>query len=240
MAGNDRKRQKKVERRNARRKEKKKELVRQESGGLPARLATAAKYPVLHCWMTNDNETQGMGHVTLSRQGPGGLVAVACFLVDRFCLGVKSVILEVMHPADYEEKFQRRFRSRFANRDVPPQDAVKYVTGAVAYARSVGLSPDPEYAAATILFSGIDPASSTATFEYGKNGKPFFVAGPNDGPARCRQILAILENHCGSGGYDFLIPFGDPSMMPEGATFKHLSGSEADEALRQRTDEEDE
>jgi hypothetical protein len=189
--------------------------------------------------MTNSNETQGMGHVTLSREGPGGMVAVACFLVDRYCLGVKSVILDVMHHADYEAKFQRRFRSQFTNRDVPPQDAVKYVTGAVAYARSIGLAPDPEYAPATVLFSGIDPASSTATFEYGKNGKPFFVAGPNDGPARCRQILAILENHCGRGGYDFMIPFGDPNLLPEGVTFK-LSGSEAVEALGQQRAEEDE
>ena len=146
MAGNDRKRQKKLERKKAQRKEKRKAVARVQSAGLPAKLAAASKYPVLHCWMTYSNKEQGIGYVTLSRESPGGLVAVACFLVDRFCLGVKDVMLDVMHRTDYEERFQRELRSRQPGEDVPPQDAVKYVTGAVAYARSVGLPPHPDYA----------------------------------------------------------------------------------------------
>ena len=32
------------------------------------------------------------------------------------------------------------------------------------------------------------------------------VAGPDDGPARCQQILRTLEDHCGSDGFHFIVP----------------------------------
>src|SRR5262245_33524910 len=130
MAGNDRKRQKKAERRKARSKEKKKAIARQESAGLPAKMATAAEYPVLHCWTSYSNEEDGIGYVTLSRETPGGMVGVVCFLVDRFCLGVKDVVMDFLHRTEYEDHFQRELRSRQPGRDVPPEDACKYVTEA--------------------------------------------------------------------------------------------------------------
>jgi len=37
---------------------------------------------------------------------------------------------------------------------------------------------------------------------FGKNGKPFFVAGPHDNAAR---ILKQLEKTAGQGNYDYLV-----------------------------------
>jgi hypothetical protein len=207
MAGNDRKRQKRLEKKTARRKEKKKEVIRQESGGLPARLALAAKYPVLHCWMTNANFEQGMGMVVVSRALPDGNVAVANILIDRWCLGAKNGFATVLHRTEYDAKFQHDMRRKQPGRDVPVEDACKYVTGAIAYARDLGFAPHPDVANAMLLFAGVDPAKSTATYEFGKDGKPFYFAGPHEGPKRVRQILAILEDSCGPGGYHYTIPF---------------------------------
>ncbi len=39
-----------------------------------------------------------------------------------------------------------------------------------------------------------------------KGGKPHFVAGPDDNPLRCSEILYRLERHCGQGGYHYTIP----------------------------------
>ncbi|MFV1968134.1 MAG: hypothetical protein ACC628_22140, partial [Pirellulaceae bacterium] len=56
------------------------------------------------------------------------------------------------------------------------------------------------------IFGDIDPDESTRVFEYGReNGKPHFIAGPNDAPFRCRQILDTLKRVCGPGGYDCTI-----------------------------------
>src|SRR5438270_14084869 len=87
MASDAKKRQKKLERRAAHRKEKKHQLVRQKNVGLADKLTAATKYPVLHCWISDSLETEGIGQVGLSRQLPNGSVAFASFLVDRYCLG---------------------------------------------------------------------------------------------------------------------------------------------------------
>ena len=42
----------------------------------------------------------------------------------------------------------------------------------------------------------------------GKEGKPFFFAGPNDHFARCEEILHALERVCGPDGYHYAMPIG--------------------------------
>src|SRR5438105_3691381 len=120
MAADPRKRQKKLERRAAKRKEKKHLIVREQSAGLGERLTAAAAAPVLHAWVTDDLWTQGMGWVLLSRQLPNGYVAVVVFLVDRYCLGVKNALAEIVSRFEYDSKFVRKMRSQFTAKDVTP------------------------------------------------------------------------------------------------------------------------
>ena len=63
MAQNPGKRKKKLERRNAKHKEKHRALVRKHNVGLPDRLSAASKSPVLDCWIGNgvaEHERSGM------------------------------------------------------------------------------------------------------------------------------------------------------------------------------------
>lgn len=206
MPTDPRKRQKKLERRAAKRKEKKHQVVRQQSAGLSTQLTEAANYPILHCWIGNGIAEQGMGWVVLSRQLPKGMVAVASFLVDAYCLGVKDVFAEVLGGFSYDAKYLRRMKSEMASRSASPAEGRKLLEDAVAYARNIGLPPHPDYARAMLLFGDVNAAESDAEFTFGKDGKPFFFAGPRDTPERCRQIMAILDKTCGRGGYDVIIP----------------------------------
>jgi hypothetical protein len=204
--GNDpRKRQKKLERRAAKRKEKRHVRVREQSGGLAARLSAAAAYPVLHSWIGDDIQENGIGWVVLSRAMPNGSVAVASFLVDGYCLGVKDALAEILPRSEYDSKYLVKMMKDMPSRSVEPAEARKLLEHAVAYARKIGLSPHPDYARAMILFGDVDAADSDAHFQFGKDGKPFFVNGTNDTPQRCQQILAILNKTCGEGQFDFLI-----------------------------------
>jgi hypothetical protein len=153
MAGDERKRQKKLERKARRAKDKKKLIARQSSGGLPARLAGASDYPVLHSWLS-DSVGNGIGYAVLSRSLPGGEVAFANFLVDRWCLGVKDVFVQVAHRVDYDEKVVRGLFGKQPGRDVPPEDLCKYVLGAVEYAREIGFAPHADYAKGRLLLAG--------------------------------------------------------------------------------------
>ncbi len=214
--GNDpRKRQKKLERRAAKRKEKRHVRVREQSGGLAARLSAAAAYPVLHSWIGDNIQEQGIGWVVLSRAMPNGSVAVASFLVDSYCLGVKDVFAEILPRSEYDSKYLVKMMKDMPSRSVEPAEARKLLEDVVAYARKIGLSPHPDYARAMILFGDVDAADSDAHFEFGKDGKPFFVNGPNDTPQRCQQILAILNKTCGEGQFDFMIGApGSPMTVP--------------------------
>jgi hypothetical protein len=216
VATNPRKHQKQQERRAAKRKAKHQHLTRDRHTGLAERLAAAAAYPVLHSWATEDLWTQGLGWVCLSRELPSGQVAFVVFLVDRYCLGVKDVQADVGGRYAYEDQIVSKARRDFTVREMSPAAVRKLVEGAVAYADALGLHPHPDYARARHIFGSIDAADCTEEFEFGKDGKPFFVAGPNDTPERCRRILKTLEEACGPDGFHYLIPLANPfEVLPE-------------------------
>lgn len=215
MPTDPRKRQKKQERRAAKRKQKRQFQTREQNLSLGERLRAATRYPVLDCGISESMTDSGIGWVILSRETPGGQVAVAVFLVDRYCLGVKDCFAELLGRSSYESKYARKFRSEMAMRPVPPAEARKFLHDAVAYARNIGLPPHPSYLKSVLLFGDIDPAECKTVFEFGKDGMPFFISGPNDTPERIGQILAILNSTCGPGRFHYLIGGPDPRQLRE-------------------------
>jgi hypothetical protein len=205
MPTDPRKRQKKLEHKAARRKEKKHLIVRQESVSLATRFALAAPCPVLHSCIADTSWDQGIGQVHLTRVLPDGRVAVAIFLVDRFCLGVKSSIADIVPRATYDIRYAPGIPGAGKATPYPPAAVRKYVEGAVAYARDLGFGPDEDYQVAKLIFGDIDPTTSSETFEYGKDGKPFYISGPHESPQRMREIMATLARTRGPGGSDFLL-----------------------------------
>jgi hypothetical protein len=205
MGTDPRKRQKKLERRSAKRKEKRHVQARVDSAGLPEQLRAAVAYPVLHAWIGESLGPQGIGSVVLSRELPARQVAVSNFLVDRYCLGVKDAWATVIDRLTYDTKFLRKAQRDVPARNVPPAEARKLVEQAVAYAHGLGLAPHPDYPTAMILFGDVNAADSDAVFEFGKDGMPFFISGPHDTPERCRQVVAILNKTCGPGKFHYLI-----------------------------------
>jgi hypothetical protein len=230
MPADPRKRQRKLQRLAAKRKERKRELVKKQEMGLAEQLAAATKYPVLHSRISEDLEDSGIGYVLLSRQLAGGSVAVGGFLVDRYCLGVKNAFGHLVSGFRYENDVVRKMGSQARWRDVSAATVRKVVQAAVAYASGLGLSPHPDYHKAKAIFGDIDAGQSAECVEFGKDGKPLFVPGPYDTPERCRQILAILTDTCGSGGFDYLVlGLGNPNRLPrETVTYENspLLGSE--------------
>lgn len=225
MSANSHKRQKQVERRAAKRKAKHHHMARENAAGLPERLLKAAAAPILHCWVSGDLQGKGMGSVCVSRQLALGSVAFAIFLVDRYCLGVKDAWVGITSRSDYDDRIVGKIRSRSKVIEMSPAAARKLVEGAAAYARGLGIAPHADYQRAKLMFGSIDPAECTEEFEFGKDGKPFFFAGPFDDSRGCHQILRTLERSRGKGGYDFTVPF-DPRTGEIGA---ELEGGNFDE-----------
>ena len=211
MGINPRKRQKQQERRAAKRQAKHHQVAKHLS--LAERLASAARCPIVHCLATTDLWSEGLGWVCLSRELPNGSIAYAVFLVDRYCLGVKNALADITSRFTYESNVVRKMRSQFRSKELQPADVRKLVESAVAYAETLGFRPHADYQKARWIFGDIDAGQATEVLEFGKDGKPFFIAGPHDTPGICRRILKSLEEHCGPGGYNYLIPLMDPSKL---------------------------
>jgi hypothetical protein len=216
MATSERKRQKKRERSTARRKDRRRSLMREKNRGLAERISLAADAPILHCCATEAFWDHGMSSVLISRELPRGQVAYAMILVDRYCLGVKDAMGDVVTRAEYGAA-RRRMAENSALVPLPPPDLRALVEDAIDFARQIGFEPHPDYQRVKPIFGDIDATAATERFEFGKDGKPYFISGPSDNALRCRQILRSLYQHCGPDGYHYTIPFDglDPGVRNE-------------------------
>jgi hypothetical protein len=144
-----------------------------------------------------------MGHVLVARFKNNGRVELGAFLVDVFCLGVKDAFFEQFDAtAEYEALMEDLFAS--TPMATKPEAARKLVESAVAYAARLGFGPAPDYKKACRVFGGIDAGRCPDSFEFGKEGKPFYIAGPYESPAQQERIVRQLEAKCGEGNYEYL------------------------------------
>jgi hypothetical protein len=218
MAIDPRKRQKKLERRKAKQKAEKRQLARLKPQGLAARFEQASEAPFLHCCVSAEIWTAGIGQVFVSRQLPNGNIAFASFLVDIYCLGVKNAMAEIVGPAKYDFDLYGKLTREYTMLSLKPECARKLVEGAVAYAHDLGLPPHADYRTAKLIFGDVSAETCIQEYKFGKDGKPFFVSGPFDSPARCGEIMRILDNRCGPEGHHFLI--GMPERMQQSLPYE--------------------
>jgi hypothetical protein len=66
------------------------------------------------------------------------------------------------------------------------------------------------------MLGDIEVKASAASFQFGKNGKPFFMSGPYDTPAKIDRIIRTLTDRVGPEGFDYVIALGDPDALEGG------------------------
>jgi len=144
----------------------------------------------------------GIGQVVVTRFKASGASETGVFLVDVYCLGVKNGFFVKSEPGEYETLLQRMFAE---SEPVPlgAPCARKLVESSVAYAAKLGIPPHRDYKKACRVLGGINARDCETEFVFGKDGKPFYMQGPNDSPAFVRKVLFNLENRCGEGNYHF-------------------------------------
>jgi len=204
MPQDQKRRQKALERKEKRRKQKRAASQR-GYGGLQPVLRTAARWPIYECLVTKEwQDTMTLTQVLVVRRSPLGQVAAGLFLVDLACLGVKDAFPAVFDSvAEYNQKLRHRTTERQAMVPADLNLAAKIISESIAYARKLGFAPHQDYAPTSILLGNANPDACDVPVPLGgKNGKPFFCSGPYDNVPR---IMAQLERAVGPGGFDFLI-----------------------------------
>lgn len=207
MALDEKRRQKKLAKKLANRKAKQAARKPLVSGGSYYSPLQAAHFPVADCLVPTDLFQDGIGNVVLTRQLPNEQLAIAAFLLDVYCLGVKDAFYRVIAKQDYD--YYRQQLGGDSLERVHPSCLRKLVEGAVQYARELGLAPDRDYAAAAQLFGNIEATACPVRYTYGgRDGKPLYIGGPNDSPARLHKIVDTLTRKLGPEGFHFVGAIG--------------------------------
>jgi hypothetical protein len=208
MSQHGRRAQKKLAKKKAKRAGKRAHVVRGEDAWVEAVLRSAGEWPIVEALVPDNLWAEGIGNLVIARRMPDGRLAVANFLVDTYCLGVKDAFCEVMSPVGYQVLLGEVNRVG-RMKPVPPERFAKLVLDAVEYARQIGFFPHPDYNVARLLLAGIDASAWTETFEFGKDGKPFYVQGPNDSNAKAATIAARVK----AAGGEYVLVLDDPAAF---------------------------
>jgi hypothetical protein len=133
---------------------------------------------------------------------------VGVYLVDVFCLGVKDALWKDLSEAEYRTLLGKLTVNGGPQRPIAPERFAKLVYCAADYAQSLGIAPHPDFHTTRHLMDGIDPSLCADEFEFGQNGRPLYIEGPNDSPA----IARMLAGRVNPGGGDFL-PIAGPRPL---------------------------
>jgi hypothetical protein len=202
MAKSEQRRQNKLAKKQAKERRKRKEATRkqQQLASLAGKMTAASHGRIVRCGVTEAVEKAGIGYVLIARQGPAGQIAIALILVDVYCLGVKDATATLRAPSEAEEMFEQLTRDQQLE-SVSPGLARGLVEGAIAYARSLGFEPHPDYRKVAPIWGDIEPESVEGQYEFGHNGKPLYIRGPFDDLAKQQVILNTLQKSVGEANF---------------------------------------
>lgn len=175
-----------------------------EAGGRAPQMALAVNAPIHESLVPANLFEQGIGNLVFSRSLPDGRVALSVFLLDVFCLGVKDAFFAIVTKTEYAKR-RCNWSPAESLRPMDPACFRKLVEGGVAYAQALGLSPHEDYAVARQIFGDVQAAACPTRFEYGHEGKPFYISGPHETASQVRAIVDQLDRRLGPGKFDFLV-----------------------------------
>jgi hypothetical protein len=169
---------------------------------LPAPVLRAAQTPIRHCFLTESVFEVGMGTLMLTRGATDHHLTLSSFLIDTFCLGIKDVMFESIEG----EAFELYLEATDAGSpmvSVDPSYARKLLRDLAAWSQSISFAPHPDFAAVERIFGDVSADASDAVFQFGCDGKPFYIPGPNDTAPLIRRRVAQLAKHLGEDGFGF-------------------------------------
>ena len=217
----------------ARRKEKKR-LKREKKRAEQRRAMAGSPYkriaqvgPVHACYITEGWQTCGMSSIHFMRVNPQGGFAMACFLIDFWCAGLKEAWGSLdMHKEDIDWHLEKA-QQHLALERIDPEAARQLVAGAIRYARQNGFRLPAHYERWVNLLGEI-PAPATADLRpFGKDGEVCWVGTRED--LQKRLIGCTAEEFLHRRAANFIMP-----------AHEFMDESELEEVVEDTDEEEDE
>ncbi len=175
-----------------------------KAGSMASQIALAGNAPIYECLVPANLFERGIGNLIFSRSLPDGRMALAMFLLDVFCLGVKNTFFAIVARDEYDRRL-RSWREAESLHRIDPACLRKLVEGGVVYARELGFNPHADYVVVHQLFGDVEAAACPSHFEYGHAGKPFYISGPHETATQVQTIVDRLQRRLGPGNFEFLV-----------------------------------
>lgn len=177
------------------------------------KIRSARQYPLHECLIDPSWKDKGLATVVVSRRQPDENLLFGVYLVDILCLGLKNTFCS----ADFStSRYNTELVQKVYQNEDPVQcareTAHQVIYGGIAFARRFGFSPHREFNLSQHILDEPGSLKGAPEIEFGRDGKPYFIAGPKDNVPR---ILQQLESTAERGNFDYMYHSGtSASYMP--------------------------
>ncbi len=166
-------------------------------------IKNAGSYPLHECLIDDAWKDRGLAQILLSRKQPDGNFVFGVYLVDIYCLGLKNTFCNAeISPAEYQRIKLKSFKEA-ALVPCPPGKARRIIFGAIEYARKLGFEPQKDFVLSRFILEGLSEEGYDFALEFGREGKPLYIAGPDDD---FEAVMQTLTKNVGKENFHFIAP----------------------------------
>jgi len=166
-------------------------------------IKNAKNYPLHECLINDGWEDQGLAQILLSRIQPNNKLIIGVYLVDIYCLGLKNTFCNSNISLEKYQGLKLGTFKETAPTPCLPGKALKIITGAIEYAKKLGFEPQKDFHLSRFVLEGLPESDYDFAIEFGREGKPLYIAGPDDDS---KTIIKTLVENVGEGNFDFIAP----------------------------------
>jgi hypothetical protein len=216
MAIDQKKRQKRIARKKSKRKavisSKKRDFSFGKRISLKKAIIVAKNSPIEGCLIRKNIFSEGIGTAIVSRKMPNSRLGIGVFLLDVWCLGVKNTYFSVLSEDEYADRI-KEINVHETLENIHPSCARKLIEQCINYSDGLGFKPHQDFKISRQLLDDIDPTVCPNQYTFGKDGKPFYISGPNENLNQSSKIISSLLQHCGEGNFDYLMSVTEESEV---------------------------
>ena len=157
-------------------------------------LKVIGRFPIHECLIAdNDWQNHGLAVFHVCRKATDARYFIAVYMVDTYCLGVKNTFVKMNLDKEQMLYTRRRLEDRYELTPHDYEDARSIILGALDYADALGFQPNVDWKDTRYLVEA--DRDYTHKFQFGKDGKPLYIPGPDDNQRAIRAKLATVEHH---------------------------------------------
>ncbi len=144
-------------------------------------ISKCQELPFHECFINESWQKQGIASLVISRKMPSGKLITGTYMVDTFCMGLKDTSFGfALDKHDYD-KFINEMTDRIGKLiPIKLSMAHNIIYGAIDYADEIGFNPHEDFQLTRFILDDNLIDDGIDNIEFGKDGKPYFIAGPYD------------------------------------------------------------